>query len=127
MYQPNFTWDGTYYIGNITFANETADLAYIQFILGVSGDPALLYITQDSWQRPVKIYVNTTVRWESLFTSLTMYKLVRQPAQLVEDILIKQSFVTELSGVFIQVSQSKEETQDHLCTTMALEEMVDHG
>jgi hypothetical protein len=74
MYQPNFTWDGTYYIGNITIANETADLAYIQFISGLSGDPALLYIAQDSWQRPVKIYVNTTVRWESLFKSLTMYK-----------------------------------------------------
>lgn len=74
MYQPNFTWDDTYYIGNITIANKTADLAYIQFILGVSGEPALLYITQDSWQRPVKIYVNTTVRWESLFWSLTMYK-----------------------------------------------------
>ena len=72
MYQPNLTW--TYYIGNITIANKTANLAYIQFILGVSGEPALLYITQDSWQRPVKIYVNTTVRWESLFRSLTMYK-----------------------------------------------------
>jgi hypothetical protein len=70
IYQPN--WTSLDYVNNITLGNVniTGDFAFVPY---QNVSPQLLYITQDNYTRPIKLYINTTVRWNQL-TETFVYK-----------------------------------------------------
>jgi len=69
IYQPNET--SSDYVNNITLGNvyTAGDFVFVPY---QNVSPQLLYITQDNYTRPIKLYINTTVRWNQLTQNLCL-------------------------------------------------------